>query len=502
MASHGSMPKIESGAGRKVNHVPGALLLLVVSAVLVRGFLLGFPALCDTTESRYGMIGFEMARSGDWLTPRLWYKGVELPFWGKPPLHFWATAVSFRVFGQNEQAARIPGFLSGLAILASAILFARRFWGMQAAAISGGVLATSVLFLVLSGSCTTDITLAGFMAVAMASFAFCASASMGWSRRLWGLAFFAAMAGGVLTKGPVALVLAGLALFAWAAIKRRWRDILALPWVAGIPLFLALTVPWFLAEERATPGFLRYYFVNEHFLRYVRHDYGDLYGGGHRRPWGFIWLYMAGSFLPWIFFWFRPAKRFFSRVSARREIVRDGWLVYALAWGLAPAVFFTFARQVLATYLAPGMAGMAVATGVMFSRRDNRAVIRTGWGVLLAAVLAVPVAAPFISEQFSACVVVRAVSADPALTNKPLRFPLGEPYSGDFYSWKYLGRGIVHDPGQPGEECMRLAVGNRSRALLVMPRRKFLRLPPHLVSGLEKAVETRSWVVFRVKGAE
>jgi len=473
---------------------------LIAAAVLVRGALLGVPALCDNTESRYGVIGLEMARSGDWLTPRIWYNGVFQPFWGKPPMHFWATAGAFRLFGPNEAASRLPGFLGGMVILLSVFLLARRFWGRLTGYVAGAVLASTLLFLGLSGSCTTDISLAAFLAVAMTAFAFHARALPGRSSFLWGLMFFVALAGGVLAKGPVALVLAGLSLAPWAAITRRWRDIRRLPWLLGIPVFLALSVPWFIAAEKATPGFLHYYFVSEHFLRYIRHDYGDLYGGGHQRPWGTIWPLLAVSFLPWVFHWFRPVREFIVRPAARQAVRGDDWLVYALAWGLAPAVFFTFARQVLPTYLAPGMAGLAIATAVGLAGRASSGRLTAGWIALAVFAAAFVAGGPVISERYSAKNIIRVLASDRGLAGRPAAFPLGEPYSGDFYLWKYLGRGMAHDRAIPGEGRVRDAVAERSPEILVMPKRKFEQLPAGIASRLVVVAGTPSWVACTVKG--
>ena len=495
------MTTIETGASRKVNGpvLAGALVLVAV-ALLARAALLGVPALCDNTESRYGTIGMEMARSGDWITPRIWFRGFFQPFWGKPPMHFWATAASFRLFGQNEVAARLPGFLGGLGILLSVVLLARRFWGAGIGWIAGAVLSSTLLFWGLSGSCTTDITLASFLAVAMTAFALSAASSTVGGRRLWGLLFFVAMAGAVLSKGPVALVLAGLSLIVWLVITRRWREVLRLPWWMGVPLFLILTVPWFIAAEKATPGFLRYYLVNEHFLRYVSHDYGDLYGSGHQRPWGTIWPIMVVSFLPWVFYWFMPMKRFIFNAPARKAVLRDPWLVYVLAWGLAPAVFFTFARQILPTYLAPGLAGLSIATAVGLARRGFAPRLQAGWIALAVMVAAYLLGSGFISERNSAKVIVYAVGSRIELAGRPVSFPLGEPHSGDFYMRKYLGRDMVHDTAVPGEGVVWARVAASSREILVMPRRKLANFPPALTSRLEVVVGTPSWVGCTVKG--
>ncbi|HEU6454869.1 MAG TPA: glycosyltransferase family 39 protein, partial [Roseateles sp.] len=79
--------------------------MLLVLLVLARLSAMAWLPLMDTTEARYGDIGRRMAALGDWVTP--WFdEGV--PFWGKPPLSFWLTAASMRLFGLSEFAARLP----------------------------------------------------------------------------------------------------------------------------------------------------------------------------------------------------------------------------------------------------------------------------------------------------------------------------------------------------------------------------------------------------------
>ena len=74
-------------------------------------FLLTATGMLGPDEPRYAAIGREMARSGDWVTPRLYMSGELVPFWAKPPLFFWTTALSFGAFGPTEWAARFPNFL-------------------------------------------------------------------------------------------------------------------------------------------------------------------------------------------------------------------------------------------------------------------------------------------------------------------------------------------------------------------------------------------------------
>ena len=90
------------------------LLGLLLAILLLRLGLAAVLPLADTTEPRYAEIARLMAISGDWITP--WYE-PGVPFWGKPPLSFWAQALSFRWLGVSELAGRLPSWLATLAIV-------------------------------------------------------------------------------------------------------------------------------------------------------------------------------------------------------------------------------------------------------------------------------------------------------------------------------------------------------------------------------------------------
>ena len=347
----------------------------LVGTVALRLLTLGRVPLTDNTESRYATIGWEMARSGDWVTPRLYSQGELVPFWGKPPLQFWLTGLSFRAGGASEIAARMPSFLLGIGVLAATVLLARALWGRRVAALAGLILGSSGLFFLLAGACALDMPLTACVTAALVAFA---RAVTGAPRRAaWGHAFFLALAAGMLAKGPVALALVATVVLAWLALTRSWPALRRLPWLTGLPLFAVAAAPWYVLAERATPGFLRYFLLNEHLLRYLRHDYGDRYGSGHAQPYGTSWPMLAVAFLPWTALGAAALWRLW-RQRPRRGAGdgpppgapggADPWLAFAVAWGLAPAAFFTVTPQLLIAYMAPGLPGLALATAVGLER--------------------------------------------------------------------------------------------------------------------------------------
>jgi 4-amino-4-deoxy-L-arabinose transferase-like glycosyltransferase len=470
----------------------------VVAGMLgLRLALTAWVALGDITESRYATIALHMARSGDWITPWVYYDGTLLPFWGKPPLHFWLTAVAFKLLGAAAWTARAPGMLAGAATLALAYAFARRFWSPRVAATTAVVLASSLLFFISTGVSATDMTLTCAITATMVAFARTVTAERPRARRWWGLALALALAAGSLVKGPIAVILPGAAIFLWLALTRRWRLLGRLPWLTLCGVYLVVTVPWFLLAERATPGFLRYFLINEHVLRYLEPNYGDRYGSGNQRPWGTVWAFLLAGGLPWSGLSIAALVRSRRRRRQSPPGASDPWLAYALLWGLTPAAFFTFARQIEPSYPLPGVAGLAIATAAALvawaDSERRRSLLRalaghlvlvaavlaflaclglrwhapvwviaaaallapaTAWlahrlsaaddaaglvGALGAATLAVAVITvalyrPALDDGYSARTILARLHASPATARRTPVFPVGTPYSASFYS--------------------------------------------------------------------
>jgi 4-amino-4-deoxy-L-arabinose transferase-like glycosyltransferase len=550
----------------------GAMLAAVVLIAAFRLATLGTLALTDNTEARYAEIGWQMCRSGDWVTPRLYMSGELVPFWAKPPLFFWSTAWSFGAFGASEWAARFPNFLFGALMVGCTIAFGRTLWGDRVGALAGLILASSGLFFVLAGSCVLDMALAASVSAALMCFALFikAEATGEGSRPWWGRAFFLALGFGCLAKGPVSVVLVGLSLAAWIVMTKEWRALRKLPWLTGVLLAGVVAVPWYVLAERATPGFLRYFLVNEHILRYVRSDYGDLYGNGRTQIYGASWVMLAVTFLPWspwlircgIDRWRRHGGGWHWRLARPCDSASrppDTWLLFALCWGLTPAIFFTLCRQILVTYMLPGFPGLALATAVLLVRwaESERAAAlvrgmrifaaglggliavaliaqivlgslspllaatlvavglfagllfagfrRSDSGVLLTAVgLGSPLlvaictiaAAPAVNEAFSTKTILASAARLPESTGHPVFFPLTEEYSAEFYQEAFLGGQIEHQHHK-GLTLLVQKLQEPAPELFVFRRNAWEELEPAVRASLEPATETLHWVACR-----
>jgi 4-amino-4-deoxy-L-arabinose transferase-like glycosyltransferase len=418
------------------------ILLLLVVVVAVRLATLPAYPLLDPTESRYAEIARKMLETGNWLVPQVDY-GV--PFWGKPPLSTWLSAASMSAFGVNEFAARLPSFLLLVGCGALVYRLALQRAGRDAALWTLTVFATTGLVFISAGAVMTDPALVFATTLSMAGF-WMAIHGRESVRFAAGYLLFIGLAAGLLAKGPVAVVLTLLPVGAWIVWTRHWRDAWTrLPWFTGTLLMLALAVPWYWAAERASPGFLDYFLVGEHWKRFVEPGWkGDLYGQAHARPRGTIWLFWVAAALPWsplAIGWL--ARALAKRSDGARRLLRDPWCSYLLLWTLAPMLFFTVSGNVLATYVLPGMPAFALLLCEFWrpATTDSRAprfavklMLGCGTGLLLVFVAVLATQRHRFDVELSHRELVRMYKATRASDGDRLVYVGQRPISAEFYA--------------------------------------------------------------------
>ncbi len=341
------------------------LVSLLMFVVVLRLISLGLYPLMDTTEARYAEMSRKMIETGQWLQPQFDY-GV--PFWGKPPLSFWATAAGMLVFGVNEFGARIAPFICMLLVGLCFFAWSFRTHGRSGAVACMVVLLTSGIGFVAAGAVMTDAYLT--LGTTLALISFRRVMGEGTRRGFWGYALFVGMAVGLLSKGPLTLVLVGIPIFLWLVVSGQWAKAWQrIPWVKGTLLMLLVVLPWYLAAEYTTPGFLRYFIVGEHIERFFVSGWqGDLYGSGHARPLGTIWLYALEMFLPWVLL----VPFLLRRHAEKSEEDADKWGFYLLVWGLTPPVLFTAARNILPAYVLPALPAWCILLVELLWKRAER----------------------------------------------------------------------------------------------------------------------------------
>ncbi len=408
----------------------------LVCVLLIRLVTLGAYPLTDTTEARYGEIARKMVELNDWVTP--WFD-YGVPFWGKPPLAFWLSAASAKLFGISEFALRLPSFVLSVGMLALVFGMARRQRDLTHAWVSVLVLASGMLFFIASGAVVTDTALSATVTLAMAAF-WRGVAEPDTHASLWRYVLFVALGLGLLTKGPITLVLVGLPIVVWAVLSRRLGDsIRMLPWVSGLTLLLLIAAPWYVLAELSTPGFLNYFLIGENFQRFIDPNWtGDLYGNVHTQPKGYIWLLWFGATLPWsallVVSLLGSVARRGVRLSASLDVARgSAWIRYLLCFALAPGIVFTFAGSVLHTYLLPGMPALALLVAEGWLAHDRSAGLKRVAAMAMILPVSLAVALPFHTDDFfedkSQSVLLSYLPAGASVIYYGKR-----PFSGQFYS--------------------------------------------------------------------
>lgn len=290
-------------------------------------------------EGRYVGVAWAMLTSGDWTVPQL----DGLPYFHKPPLFYWITAVSMFLFGPSEWAARAGPLLGAVAGTVAAFLFTRRWWAPSVARAMLIAFATQPLAFMGAQFANLDMLVAGCIAVTIFAFAH-AALEVGLGQRppravlAAGYAFAAL---GVLAKGLIGLVLPGAVLLAWCVGSRRLRVVSALLWLPGLALFAVIVVPWFAAMHWRFPGFAHYFFVVQHFSRYAQGGFNNV------QPWWFCAVAVALLCLPWSVWLALPRRGGLGgpQAPALRGLM---W-----SWLLLITAFFSIPQSKLVGYLLP-----------------------------------------------------------------------------------------------------------------------------------------------------
>ena len=345
------------------------LIWLLGTLLLVRIIAMVVVPLADTTEPRYAEIARLMLTTNDWITP--WFE-PDVPFWGKPPLSFWAQALSFKLFGINEFAGRLPALLAFIAT-------AWMLWRMAVSAVSVQVAAASVvvyssmlLTFLAAGTVMTDPYLALGTTWAMVAF-YLAPKENVW---YWRYGVFIGLGIGLLAKGPLAIVIAGAPIGLWVLFQGKLMHYLrTMPWIRGTLLTLLIALPWYILAELKTPGFINYFIVGEHFMRFVDPGWmGDLYGHAHKEAKGMIWLHWLAGSTPWGPLALLLLVGHMLTASLRKTVwhaLKQPVVIYALLWALVTPVFFTAAGNVIWTYVLPSMPAFALLMGWAMVKLNN-----------------------------------------------------------------------------------------------------------------------------------
>ena len=319
-------------------------------------FLGHFP-LIGTDEARYMEIPREMIERGDFITPTLNY----IKYFEKPPLHYWFNAVAISIFGETEFAGRFFGALWGVLGILLIYHIGRKLFGRREAILSALILGTSIGIIVQARINITDTTLTICMTACLGCFLLAIQENEQNKGRYYYLFYiFSALA--VLAKGLIGIVLPGGIIFCFILITRRWCILREMRLVTGIMLFLIVCAPWFIIVSIRNPEFARFFFIHEHFERFLTKVHGR-----YQPPWFFIPI-LIGVMLPWSFF--VPAA--IARIWHERKQTGADNRLFLFLWAAIIFVFFSKSDSKLIPYILPVYPALALLIGVTYSATLDR----------------------------------------------------------------------------------------------------------------------------------
>lgn len=316
--------------------------------------LLGVMPQMEPDEARYSLIASAMNETGNYVTPHI----KNTIYLEKPPLASWATAISFKIFGENDFAARLFAGLCAWGCILLTFFIGRRFCDEKTGLYAAAILTVSIFPFILGRINILDMPLAFFLGLAI------------WTGYLsliekkkkylsWLFYFSCALA--FLTKGIIGVVFPFAILVIWLVWAGRWRQIFQLLSPVGILIFLAVVCPWIYLAQKENADFLYFFFVREHFLRFTTKMHGKT------EPFYYFVPIIIGGCLPWLAYLIRSWQP-----RGWKDILfsKDENKLLAV-WFFFIFLFFTASSSKLATYMAPVFFPIALFAGQMFRRYED-----------------------------------------------------------------------------------------------------------------------------------
>lgn len=317
---------------------------------------IGHNALIHPDEGRYATISLGMLQSGDWITPRL----NGLLYFEKPALPYWIGALSFQLFGVSEASARLWPAISGFLSITLVGMTARRLWGSEAGHTAALVMGSSCWVMANSHFLNLDTGLTFFLTLSLCAFLLAQREDAGLAaRRNWMWLCWAAMAGATLSKGLIGILIPGAVLVLYSLLFRQFFFWRRLHLITGLILFLALSAPWFVLVSMRNHDFAQFFFVHEHFQRFLtteHHRSGPL--------WYFVPFLLVG-FMPWTTL-LLPMLLQGLRREGRSALLQADRLL--LLWAVFIFAFFSKSGSKLPSYILPMFPALALLAGHYLSR--------------------------------------------------------------------------------------------------------------------------------------
>ncbi|MBN3939413.1 MAG: glycosyltransferase family 39 protein [Nostoc sp.] len=383
-----------------------SILWLMVVGWVAFGWNLGNTGLIDETEPLFAEASRQMFVTGDWITP--FFNGDTR--FDKPALIYWCQAIAYHIIGVNEWAVRLPSAIAAFGLVCLAFYTIQWYLAKQdeleevssptrrylTSFIAAALMALNPETIIWARTGVSDMLLTGCMASALLCF-FLGYAGKEGSREQgssgageqgsrgaeliitnaqslmphalfpnkWYLAFYVLIAGAILTKGPVGIVLPGLIVAAFLLYVGKVREVLReMHLLVGILIILALSVPWYaLVIWRNGWNYINSFFGYHNLERFTE------VVNGHSAPWYFYFLVVLLGFAPYSVY--LPASiirlKFWQRSHWRSLERFQQFGLFAWFWFASIFAFFTIAVTKLPSYVLPLMPAAAILVALLWS---------------------------------------------------------------------------------------------------------------------------------------
>lgn len=324
----------------------GAFLITAIISMIIIFFNLDGIPLLDPDEPVYAETPKEMFRYNDFISPRIfgeyWYD--------KPPMYYWLVALSYKIFGINDFAARFPSASLAVICIFAMWYFGNKIFNQRIGMTSALILLTSIEYFYLGKAAVTDITLNLFLTCSLFSFI---------TKKYYLFYFFAGLA--VLTKGPIGLFFPGVIVIIYLIVTKNLKELTKIKLPLGIVIFSIIALPWYIVMYHLHGSIFIDTFLGFHNLtRFTTPEH----------PSGVIWYY----YIPVLLIGFFPWNALLIQSIYHSFIhYRDKFneLVFLNIWFIVVFLFFSISQTKLVSYILPMYPPMAMLVGWYIDKLSN-----------------------------------------------------------------------------------------------------------------------------------
>jgi len=337
------------------------VLLLALCGVLYFPYL-GSTPMFDKGEPREALAVQDIVQRGEWLFPLK--RATAIP--SKPPMFHWSAALTYQVSGVlNEATVRFPSALYATLGVVFLYLLGAKLFGAQVGLLGGAILATTMIYQTQAVNARVDMTLCFYVTLSLILFYAIYRDFL--RHPLWPYGMYLLIALATLSKGPLGIVLPGLVIAVFLAVKRNWQMFFKFAFHPGVLLALVVVAGWYgMAITRGGEGFVSRQLLSENLSRFVG-------GSGHSHPVYYYLSYLFSLAAPWGLFY---PLMFWDWGKARRSTDGDD-LLFLQTWFGVMLLFFSLSSGKRAVYLLPIYPALALLLAVWCRGQMNFGMVRT-----------------------------------------------------------------------------------------------------------------------------